>query len=179
MPPTGKVSRTQPAARSPPRIAPEEIALVAAETARVKEIDAYGVGAPTDRLQFGYAPATAEEAVAFHSMFTAEAWRAERSRNYRTCVIKLQKLPTKHFEGLDTFFKLKKHWHDVAQQNQRGRSHTSGGGGGEDAEDFLKQLALQNVGVGAGAQPPNADDHATAASPPADKRHRKEAVDKL
>jgi hypothetical protein len=131
----------------------EEAAIAAEEAGYRDEADSYGQGQPTDRLQFGYSPAVAAEAVAFHSLTSSQRWRTERAANYRLTILKLQKLPTKNFEPVESFFKLRKHWMLVSRGG-RGRSTGEGSAlGGEEAEDFLKLLAMQNLGVGAAVPP--------------------------
>jgi hypothetical protein len=148
---------------------------IAAEEAALNAIDTYGMGAPTDRLQFGYAPSNADEARAFHSLTPAAEWRKARAASYRSAILRRQKAKVTNFETLESFFKLQRHWRQVASSNGRGRSAATGsnvGGAGDEAEDFLKQLALQNLGIGGAMDipPSTEEDHA----PPSAKRNRAE-----
>ncbi|KAK7195042.1 hypothetical protein NESM_000427000 [Novymonas esmeraldas] len=81
-----------------------------AASASANSVDAYGTGSPTDRLQFGYSPAVAAEAVAFHARFTAEAWVAARKSAGRIAFVKKQKLEVPHCEPITSILKLQSHW---------------------------------------------------------------------
>lgn len=72
--------------------------------------DAYGKGSPSDRLQFGYSPAIAEEAVTYHQRFSSGDWVAERRRLGRLTIAKHQRNPAPHCELLIPALKLREHW---------------------------------------------------------------------
>lgn len=80
------------------------------------EADTYGNGAPTDRLQFGYSPAVAEEAVAFHSQFTAEEWVRRRREACRAVFVE-KKERRLSCEPITSQLKLKQHWRNLSQFN--------------------------------------------------------------
>ncbi|AYU80461.1 hypothetical protein conserved [Leishmania donovani] len=73
-------------------------------------VDTYGNGSPTDRLQFGYSPSVAAEAVAFHTRFTKDAWVTARKRNGRLVFVKKQKLGVTNCEPITSILKLQSHW---------------------------------------------------------------------
>jgi hypothetical protein len=77
------------------------------------DVDAYGNGAPTDRLQFGYSPAVTAEAVAFHSRFATDDWLAARKRNGHLAFVKKQKLSTLNCEPITSILKLQRHWKKI------------------------------------------------------------------
>lgn len=81
------------------------------------ELDVYGKGLPTDRLQFGYAPAVLEEALDYHAQYTAADWVADRRRNYRAAIVQRQKLEPLNCEPFASVLKLKKHWESLSQFN--------------------------------------------------------------
>jgi hypothetical protein len=60
----------------------------AALTAALGSIDTAGRGGALDRLSFGYSPAVAAEAIAFHGTISAPSWVAERRRRYKRCCLK-------------------------------------------------------------------------------------------
>eukprot|EP00796_Vickermania_ingenoplastis_P004608 gene4608-3322_t len=78
--------------------------------ATLKEMDEYGKGLPTDRLQFGYAPAIAEEAVAFHRRISAADWVEARRRVGHRVFAKHQKSTRLHCEPITSVLKLRHHW---------------------------------------------------------------------
>lgn len=86
------------------------------------EVDSYGKGSPTDRLQFGYSPAIAAEAAAFHARFTTEGWVAARKLNGRLAFVKKQKLSPLNCEPVTSILKLQRHWKkiNVFQSDVRG-----------------------------------------------------------
>mmetsp|Transcript_8935 Transcript_8935/g.10070 ORF Transcript_8935/g.10070 Transcript_8935/m.10070 type:complete len:273 (+) Transcript_8935:49-867(+) len=110
-----------------------------------EEIDSYGHGCPTDRLQFGYAPSVVEEAVLFHSAVGAKQWIADRKRNGRVAFVTKQKLRNPNCEPLTTILKLKRYWSHVQAFGESLRSDPAGGAGmtTEAAEAFLDILAKQ------------------------------------
>ncbi|EAN80083.1 uncharacterized protein TEOVI_000110300 [Trypanosoma equiperdum] len=72
--------------------------------------DGYGKGSPTDRLQFGYAPAVAAEAVAYHSTISTDAWIEARRTRYRTAIVEQKKLRRPNCEPITSILKLQGHW---------------------------------------------------------------------
>lgn len=119
----------------------------ASTSTALEEVDAYGKGAPTDRLQFGYSPAVAAEAVAFHSRFTAETWRAARQRNGRHTFVKKQKLSPLNCEPVTSILKLQRHW----KKTNAFKSDVSGSSGSllkaADLDHLLDMLASkQRIG---------------------------------
>lgn len=109
------------------------------------DIDAYGHGCPTDRLQFGYAPSVVEEAVLFHSAMGAKQWIAERKRNGKVAFVSKQKLRNPNCEPLTTVLKLKRYWSQIQAFGETLRNDPAGGAGmsTEAAEAFLETLAKQ------------------------------------
>nr|CCC53746.1 conserved hypothetical protein [Trypanosoma vivax Y486] len=100
--------------------------------------DEYGKGSPSDRLQFGYAPAVSAEAIAFHSTISADAWISARRKNYWKAIIKQKPLERSNCEPLTSVLKLKKHWQNTKQFEAEV-------GGGNDtwrdkADDVLEEL---------------------------------------
>lgn len=104
----GKGEATEGSSSTAPAAAPSE-------PSAPSEPDVYGKGSPADRLQFGYSPAVAEEAVAFHSRITAESWLRERRRSGRIAFVKHEKLPRMNLEPIHSVLKLKNHWSKVSQ----------------------------------------------------------------
>lgn len=102
--------------------------------------DEYGKGAPTDRLQFGYAPAIAEEAMCFHTRIPASKWVQDRVRIGKLVFKNHQKNPVPHFEPISSALKLRDHWkkQSVLQANYRG----GGTRGALDAEKYEGLLEL-------------------------------------
>lgn len=88
----------------------------------LSDVDTYGTGSPIDRLQFGYSPAVAAEAVAFHTRFSAADWIAARQRNGRLTLVKKQKLNPPNCEPVTSILKLQRHWKkmNAFQSNVRG-----------------------------------------------------------
>ena len=125
-----------------------------ASTALPGDFDTYGKGDATDRLQFGYSPAVPEEAVAFHALFPAAAWKQERQQRYRKYIAKGQPLPRHKslLEPLESVFKVTSHW-ELSQQRAKGGAAGAAagplGGGGLAADDFLAFLSRQNLGPAA------------------------------
>ena len=78
-------------------------------------LDEFGKGNPFDRLQFGYSPAIAAEATAFHAPFVAKDWISQRKKFYTMCIVKKQKLHKANCEPLVTMFKLKRHWQSLSK----------------------------------------------------------------
>lgn len=110
-----------------------------------EEVDAYGKGNPEDRLQFGYAPALAEEAIAFHSRISAHEWVSKRRESSRIAIKKGQKLAKPNCEPFASMLKLKNHWSNVSQFNvdRRGECVSA-----EEADSLLDMLAArQRVGT--------------------------------
>lgn len=102
-------------------------------------VDVYGNGSPTDRLQFGYSPAVAAEAVAFHARFTTAAWLADRKRNGRNVFAKKQKLALPNCEPVTSILKLQSHWRQI----NAFQSDVRGGAGGKlKAEDLDKLVDM-------------------------------------
>ncbi|KAF8275974.1 hypothetical protein TcYC6_0014330 [Trypanosoma cruzi] len=107
------------------------------------DVDEYGKGSPTDRLQFGYAPAIAAEAIAFHSVISAKKWIAERRKQTCIAIVKKQKLPRPNCEPMTSLLKLKEHWREKAQFVAELR----GGGVGQDSADELLELFVSQQRV--------------------------------
>ncbi|KAF8283119.1 hypothetical protein TcBrA4_0077160 [Trypanosoma cruzi] len=107
------------------------------------DVDEYGKGSPTDRLQFGYAPAIAAEAIAFHSAIPAKKWIAERRKQTCIAIVKKQKLPRPNCEPMTSLLKLKEHWREKAQFVAELR----GGGVGQDPADELLELFVSQQRV--------------------------------
>lgn len=80
---------------------------------REEDKDEYGRGCPTDRLQFGYSPAVADEAVTFHSCISAANWVAQRKKNGRHVFVKKQRLAVPNNEPFSSVLKLQRHWNKV------------------------------------------------------------------
>lgn len=72
--------------------------------------DEYGKGAPTDRLQFGYSPSIAEEAVCFHQHISPTQWIEDRQRIGKLVYSKHQKNPYPNCELIIPALKLREHW---------------------------------------------------------------------
>ena len=106
---------------------------------RDDDIDTYGKGEAFDRLQFGYSPAVAAEAVAFHSMTSTSKWIKRRKENYKAAILKKQKLSALHFEPITSMFALKEHWRQVAEFQTNSKQAVNP----DDAEAFLNFLAAQ------------------------------------
>lgn len=105
-------------------------------------VDEYGQGAASDRLQFGYAPAIYEEAVAFHSLISAKEWIANRKRNGQIAFVKKQKLHKPNCEPIVTMLKLKRYWSELNELGSKLREGTTGMS--IDAADaFLEALSAQ------------------------------------
>ncbi|KPA85090.1 hypothetical protein ABB37_01496 [Leptomonas pyrrhocoris] len=85
----------------------------ATSSSALSEVDTYGNGSPTDRLQFGYSPAVAAEAAAFHSRFAAADWIAARKRNGHLVFAKKQKLSPLNCEPVTSILKLQRHWKKI------------------------------------------------------------------
>ncbi|RNF16857.1 hypothetical protein TcG_05974 [Trypanosoma cruzi] len=107
------------------------------------DVDEYGKGSPTDRLQFGYAPAIAAEAIAIHSAIPAKKWIAERRKQTCIAIVKKQKLPRPNCEPMTSLLKLKEHWREKAQFVAELR----GGGVGQDPADELLELFVSQQRV--------------------------------
>jgi hypothetical protein len=75
-----------------------------------EELDVYGMGSATDRLQFGYSPASHDEAVRFHGLYTTTAWLAARKRNGVQVFVRHEKLKPQNCEPIVTMLKLKRYW---------------------------------------------------------------------
>lgn len=111
-------------------------------------VDFCGKGHPFDRLQFGYSPSDNDEARAYHSQFTAQQWVKARSANYKTAIVKRQKLPKLNCEPLTTMFKLKRYWASLnTNENNAGGNIFDGA----FAEDLLEQLASKQLRADEGA----------------------------
>ncbi|KAG5500035.1 hypothetical protein GH5_04177 [Leishmania sp. Ghana 2012 LV757] len=116
-------------------------------SATENSVDAYGNGSPTDRLQFGYSPSVAAEAVAFHARFTKDAWVTARRRNARIVFFKKKKLDVTNCEPITSLLKLQSHW-------KRTNAFESGVRGGavsrlkaEDLDKLVDMLASkQRIG---------------------------------
>ncbi|EKF38331.1 hypothetical protein MOQ_001465 [Trypanosoma cruzi marinkellei] len=104
------------------------------------DVDEYGKGSPTDRLQFGYAPSNAAEAIAFHSAIPAKKWIAERRKQACIAIVKKQKLPRPNCEPMTSLLKLKEHWREKAQFVAELRG---GGVGQESADELLEMFVSQ------------------------------------
>ncbi|CCW68560.1 unnamed protein product [Phytomonas sp. Hart1] len=104
----------------------------------MEEIDIYGKGSPTDRLQFGYAPAIAEEAIAFHSRYTARKWIEARRDLGRLAFVKKQKLPKTNCEPITSLLKLKNYWNRLEEFNT---SLRGGHFNAQEADNLLEILA--------------------------------------
>lgn len=76
----------------------------------VEELDVYGMGSATDRLQFGYSPASHDEAVRFHGLYTTSSWLAARKRNGQQVFVRHEKLKPQNCEPVVTMLKLKRYW---------------------------------------------------------------------
>ncbi|RNE99027.1 hypothetical protein TraAM80_08416 [Trypanosoma rangeli] len=107
------------------------------------EVDDYGKGSPTDRLQFGYAPSNAAEAVAFHSSIPAAKWIAQRRKQARHAIFKKQKLSRPNCEPMTSLLKLKQHWRNTAQFVAEVR----GGSVGQDSAEELLELFVSQQRV--------------------------------
>ncbi|RNF12968.1 uncharacterized protein Tco025E_06384 [Trypanosoma conorhini] len=107
------------------------------------EVDDYGKGSPTDRLQFGYAPANAAEAVAFHSSIPAKKWVAQRRKQGRLAIVMKQKLPRPNCEPMTSLLKLKQHWRSTAEFVAEVR----GGRVAQDSADELLELLVSQQRV--------------------------------
>ncbi|KEG14787.1 hypothetical protein DQ04_00311230 [Trypanosoma grayi] len=117
-----------------------------APTTRVDDAsaaDEYGKGSPTDRLQFGYAPAIAAEAVAFHTAIPAKKWVADRRSQGRITFVKKQKLTRPNCEPMTSLLKLKEHWRSTAQFVAEVR----GGDVGQDTADDLLEMLVSRQRV--------------------------------
>ncbi|KPI86564.1 hypothetical protein ABL78_4387 [Leptomonas seymouri] len=118
----------------------------ATSSSALSEVDSYGNGSPTDRLQFGYSPAVAAEAVAFHSRFAARDWLAARKRNARLVFAKKQKLSCLNCEPVTSILKLQRHW----KKTNAFQSEVRGGKSrlkAEDLDQLLDMLASkQRIG---------------------------------
>lgn len=106
----------------------------------VPEMDVYGMGSPTDRLQFGYSPASHDEAIRFHALYSTSAWLAARKRNGHQVFVKHEKLKPTNCEPITTMLKLKRYWSrmqhfsDVLKEGATGMSVDA-------ADAFLASLA--------------------------------------
>lgn len=92
---------------------PNAAATAGASSSTISEVDTYGNGSPTDRLQFGYSPAVAAEAVAFHARFATSDWVAARRRNLQLTLVKKQKLTQLNCEPVTSILKLQRHWKQI------------------------------------------------------------------
>ncbi|CAJ1029192.1 hypothetical protein, conserved [Leishmania lindenbergi] len=110
-----------------------------AASASENSVDTYGNGSPTDRLQFGYSPSIAAEAVAFHARFAKEAWVAARKRNGRVVFVKRQKLDATNCEPITSILKLQSHW---KQLNAFQGDARDGAGRKMKAEDLDKLIDM-------------------------------------
>ncbi|EPY23691.1 hypothetical protein STCU_07549 [Strigomonas culicis] len=81
------------------------------------EIDVYGKGAPTDRLQFGYSPSVLDEALEYHAQYAAADWVDARRRHYKTAILQQEPLVPLNCEPFASVLKLKKHWEGLSQFN--------------------------------------------------------------
>lgn len=106
-------------------------------------VDEYGKGSPTDRLQFGYAPTIAEEAVCFHARVPASEWIQDRKRIGKIVFAKHQKNPVMHFEPISSALKLRDHWkkQSVIQANYRADGAPRGALDAEKYEGLLELFA--------------------------------------
>ncbi|ORC86980.1 uncharacterized protein TM35_000241300 [Trypanosoma theileri] len=109
------------------------------------EVDEYGKGCPTDRLQFGYAPAIAAEAVAFHNTISAKKWIDDRRRQGRITIVKKQKLTRPNCEPMTSLLKLKQHWRNTKQFLAEVRG--SGSNVAQDAADDLLEMLVSQQRV--------------------------------
>lgn len=102
--------------------------------------DEYGKGEPFDRLQFGYSPAIAAEAVAFHQQHPASQWVADRSQRWRSLFVQRHRLSASEFncEPISSLFKLKAHWR--AQSTFQMASGANTNIDMHEAEEFLASL---------------------------------------
>ncbi|EPY42428.1 hypothetical protein AGDE_01495 [Angomonas deanei] len=103
-------------------------------------VDEYGMGSPTDRLQFGYSPAVTEEAVVYHGQFTAEEWIAARRENGRKVFVKKGKLEKTNLEPFTSVLKLKNYWNTLSQFTHDAREDHVGVNA---ADDLLEMLAAK------------------------------------
>jgi hypothetical protein len=137
-------------------------------------IDVYGASSPFDRLQFGYLPANADEAIAFHKRTSAAAWVAQRKEGYTAHVVKKTRKQPPHFESLSAYFKLRNHWKAASAFQQKG----AGAGNVSAAEEFLQQLGLVEDSLPEPTTPKaGAVDAAPADESKAKKRRKKESAE--
>lgn len=99
--------------------------------------DDYGKGEPFDRLQFGYAPSIAIEAVTFHAATSAKKWLKQRRAAYAAACLRREPLAVPHFEPLLSMLKLRQHWKEAAAF----QASFAGQAGVDDAASFLERLA--------------------------------------
>lgn len=106
-----------------------------------KDVDEYGKGLPTDRLQFGYAPSVTEEAVCFHSQIPASVWIADRRRLAKNIYGKRQRgsADCDHCERLTSVLKLRDYW--KTQSETQGVLHRQGKTDLKSLDDLLEVLA--------------------------------------
>jgi hypothetical protein len=105
--------------------------------------DVYGKGDPTDRLQFGYSPASIDEAIAYHGLFPTGQWVDERRRRYAIAITKRKAMHCPTLEPIESVFKLKTHWDSAASYQKQAATHATTLADG--AEDFLALLSHQNA----------------------------------
>lgn len=149
---------SQPSARAPATnskrsaLAAAIDGAVSSSSSSIALCDTYGRGSPTDRLQFGYSPAHAEEAVAFHRSTSAAHWIATRRRLGNICFIKKQKLHQLNCEPLTTMLALRKYWaqRQAYQTGVRKGVDEDGNGWlqGDRADAFLEELAARQAFAG-------------------------------
>ncbi|KAH9600437.1 hypothetical protein LSM04_000838 [Trypanosoma melophagium] len=108
-------------------------------------VDEYGKGSPTDRLQFGYAPAIAAEAVAFHTAISTKKWIDDRRRQGGITIVKKQKLTRPNCEPMTSLLKLKQHWRNTKQFLAEVRD--SGSNVPQDAADDLLEMLVSQQRV--------------------------------
>ncbi|KAG5474534.1 hypothetical protein LSCM1_03321 [Leishmania martiniquensis] len=110
-------------------------------------VDTYGNGSPTDRLQFGYSPSVAAEAIAFHARFTKDAWVAARKCNARIVFVKKQKLDSTNCEPISSVLKLQSHWRRTNAFQSDVRGGVKSKLKAEDLDKLVEMLAAkQRIG---------------------------------
>ena len=152
--PAAGVAKRRPA-QSSSKVASETSATLAAAEPL---LDSYGQGCPTDRLQFGYAPAVSAEAVAFYACMSKQQWLQAR-KGWWTWFVKAPQgqltqsggpgRDAPNCEPITSQFKLQHHWKQAAQGKpgggMSGQEHGARSAEDEEAraEKFISALAAR------------------------------------
>lgn len=106
-----------------------------------KRADEYGHGSPTDRLQFGYSPSIADEAVSFHQRISPSEWVAERRRLGKLVFSKHQKLPSPNCEPFSSCIKLRDYWKKQSKLHPGGNAVNNSAADTNRLEQLLEMFA--------------------------------------